>query len=471
MGFLPKNTFIKRGSFLYEKAFILSLILQLAETILMSANKDIIELRAILPTHWVQGQPRTLTFELFNMTDAALNNPQITICWDALEDGRRVKTLPSLPPHTDVRLVHLELTPMSLHSLMEIFIATSDGITGYELGSDPIQLSVLPCAQTSQTTVNINPTIDVKVSDNGLYGAKSVGDSSGINIGAAHVHLPEFENPQERQMKHITTDPTAVHFRKITLKVKSHSCWDFTNFSCISLVGISPGQFDMGASGDDVEADKSDEMLRRNICIPHNFWMGQFPVTQKQYREVMQRLPEMKMASFIGDNNPVVYVSWHDAVEFCHKLNELENAKKNLSQGFCYRLPTEAEWEYSCRAGSDAPRYGPLEEVGAVAANRAGFGAAGRFPPNDFKLYDMLGLVFEWCADAYAPYRLRETSHPFTNGTDDASVDRVTRGGCFQGDDVFARASARASAPPDTRSGRIGFRVVLAPMSTFPSAL
>lgn len=457
----------RSDKFLDESGFLLGLILEKTEIFQMTAYDNIIELKAEIPTHWVQGQPRTLTLYLGNLTDADLKHPQITIRWDALAAGPCVKTLPSLPPRSFSQMIHIELTPKHLHALMEIHIVTHDGITEYALVSDPIKLAVLPEVQTSQTSYIVRPTIDVKISDKGLMGAAAMGDSS-INIGGVQLNVPEADNPQARQQTHITSDPTANIFRSIPLNVRSHSCPDFTNGFCMSLVGISPGHFDMGARADDAEADKSDEMLRRNISIPHAFWMGQFPVTQKQYREVMHRLPEMKIASFVGDDNPVVYVSWLDAIDFCNELTEKEKKAGNLTSGFHYRLPTEAEWEYSCRAGSTEARYLPLHEVGAVAANKAGFGQPGRFLPNDFKLYDMLGLVFEWCADAYAAYSLRQTSHPFRPASESESPRRVTRGGCYQGDDVFARASARASALPETRSGRIGFRVVLAPISSTP---
>jgi len=437
----------------------------------MIAYDTIIELKADIPTHWVQGQPRALTLSLGNQTNADLKHPQITIQWEAIVGGKFVKTLRSMPPHSTSQLIHIELTPMQLHSLMEIHIVTNDGISDYALASDPIRLQVLPEERTSPTSYILEPKIDVNISEKGLMGASAMGDSSSLNIGSFQLNMPEAQNPQAQQRDHLNSDPTAGRFVIIPLNVNSHSCPDYINGFGMTLIGISPGHFDMGASASDPEADTSDEMIRKNVSIPHSFWMGQFPVTQKQFREVMQRLPDLKIASFKGEANPIVYVSWFEAVEFCQQITEKEAQAGNLPAGFVYRLPTEAEWEYACRAGSKEPRYAPLPEVGVVAANKAGFGQPGRFQPNDFKLHDMLGLVFEWCADAYAAYNLRQTSHPFKGGSDLLEVRRVTRGGCYQGEDVFARASARASALPETRSGRIGFRVVLAPASSTPAAL
>lgn len=437
----------------------------------MIAYDNIIELNADIPTHWIQGQPRTLTLRLSNHTNADLKHPQITIQWEAIVGGKFVKTLHSISPHSSSALIHIELTPLQLHSLMEIHILTNDGISDYVLASDSIKLHVLQEAQTSSTSYIVEPKIDVNISEKGLMGTAAMGDASAFNIGSFQLNVPEAQNPQVQQRAHISSDPTAGRFVTIPLNVKSHSCPDYINGFGMTLIGISPGHFDMGASASDHEADMLDEKMRKNVSIPHSFWMGQFPVTQKQFCEVMQRLPDIKIASFRGDKNPVVYVSWAEAVEFCKQITEKEAQAGNLPAGFVYRLPTEAEWEYACRAGSKEPRYGPLPEVGVVAANKAGFGQPGRFRPNDFKLHDMLGLVFEWCADAYAAYNLRQTSHPFKGGSGMPKVRRVTRGGCYQGDDVFARASARASAFPETRSGRIGFRVVLAPVSSTPAAL
>lgn len=95
--------------------------------------------------------------------------------------------------------------------------------------------------------------------------------------------------------------------------------------------------------------------------------------------------------------------------------------------GYEYRLPTEAEWEYACRAGTPGPHYGPLAEIAALPLNQGGLGAVGHFLPNDCVLHDMLGLVFEWCMDAYAPYHMTETTDPLNRHTAD-TLQRVIRG-------------------------------------------
>ena len=167
-------------------------------------------------------------------------------------------------------------------------------------------------------------------------------------------------------------------------------------------------------------------------------------------------------------HNPVEQVSWHDAVEFCAWLSEMD-------PGHNYRLPTEAEWEYACRAGTSGSRYRDLLEIAWVFNNTDEFAEGsdghrlvGTRKPNAWGLYDMFGNVAEWCSDWNGPPSTVDTSDPTgpKSGT-----GRVIRGGdCFaDGGHTDCLAGARAAWRPSEPSRIIGFRVVRIPVTVKPS--
>ncbi len=178
----------------------------------------------------------------------------------------------------------------------------------------------------------------------------------------------------------------------------------------LDMVAIPGGEFLMGAPQDE-KGSYGNERPQHKVTV-QPFFMGKFPVTQAQWREVAN-LPKVDRdlkpnpSNFKGDNRPVEWVSWYDAVEFCQRLSE--------ATGREYRLPSEAEWEYACRAGTTTPfhfgetitsklanyRVSEIYAGESVGKYREGTTDVGSFPPNAFGLYDMYGNVFEWCADAW----------------------------------------------------------------------
>jgi formylglycine-generating enzyme required for sulfatase activity len=155
---------------------------------------------------------------------------------------------------------------------------------------------------------------------------------------------------------------------------------------------------------------------------------------------------------YLGDSLPVQCVTWTEAQEFCHRLG--------LRVGRKCRLPTEAEWEYACRATQTPPLGdGPaLDDVGWWAGNSGHtLHAVATKQPNFWGLFDMHGGVAEWCLDAYQVYP-PPTGEPA--GVPEAHPDRMIRGGSFLSPQTDCRAAARANASPETRSSCIGFRVV-----------
>ncbi|HVR87629.1 MAG TPA: SUMF1/EgtB/PvdO family nonheme iron enzyme [Planctomycetota bacterium] len=230
----------------------------------------------------------------------------------------------------------------------------------------------------------------------------------------------------------------------------------------IDAVLIPAGRFRMGSPESERGRD-ADEGPLRDVTFPAPFYMGKYEVTQEQYQAVMGENP----SQFRGPRHPVESVSSFEAQEFC------ERASKRAGRGF--RLPTEAEWEYACRAGSTSPFHGG-ESLHAADANidgRVGYGGSGdgvyrgtmmdvgSFTPNAFGLYDMHGNVGEWCADFYDPrgYDVASAAAvPFSPGR----PDRVWRGGAYNDPPRRCRSAHREHYNPGGRDSCRGFRVVIA---------
>jgi formylglycine-generating enzyme required for sulfatase activity len=231
----------------------------------------------------------------------------------------------------------------------------------------------------------------------------------------------------------------------------------------LELIEIKPGTFLMGSPAS--EADRqSDEGPQTQVTISKSFWMGKFQVTQGQYEAVTGTNP----SSLRGNPNlPVERVSWEDAARFCAKLTQKERQAGHLTAGQCYRLPTEAEWEYACRAGSttrfsfgDDPQYIELEEYGWYAGNsEKQTHPVGSKVPNAWGLYDLHGNVREWCLDWKGAYLGGSVADP--QGPAEGS-HRVSRGGS-RGDLGGCRAASRHKCGiPTARNHHTGFRLVMA---------
>lgn len=215
----------------------------------------------------------------------------------------------------------------------------------------------------------------------------------------------------------------------------------------MEFVAIRPGTFMMGCSAGDTEC-YSEEKPLHEVEITKPFEIGKYQVTQAQYQEVMGANPSY----FPGPNHPVEGVSWEDAQKFCEKLN----ARKD---GFLYRLPTEAEWEYAARGGNSAARYGPLPEVAWYHDNSEGSThPVGQKKPNGFGLYDTLGNVWEWVQDRYGQEYYSQSPDRDPPGPLSGEY-RVARGGSWRGiARGLARVSSRYVLRGSVRSIVVGFR-------------
>lgn len=221
----------------------------------------------------------------------------------------------------------------------------------------------------------------------------------------------------------------------------------------VEMVLIEAGDFMMGASDTDDMAEK-DEKPQHKVTISTPFFLGKFEVTQRQFQDVMGTNPSAfradgrfknKMAGVDTSSHPVECATWFDAIKFCNRLSEMhsidpyyliENGKVKVKGGTGYRLPTEAEWEYSCRGGTTTiwsfgnDHSGKLKQHAWFAQNSDGKTyPVGQLKPNPFGLYDMHGNVPEWCWDFYDAEYYRKGGKVFDPAGPATGDDRVYRGG------------------------------------------
>jgi formylglycine-generating enzyme required for sulfatase activity len=218
-----------------------------------------------------------------------------------------------------------------------------------------------------------------------------------------------------------------------------------TNSIGMKLVRIDPGKFVMGS-----ETGDADEQPVREVTITRPFFVGVCEVTQDQYKKVMGTGP----SSQEGGELPVDSVTWEEAQAFCKKLSQIEKAE--------YRLPTEAEWEYACRAGTNtAFHWGDSFDTSffwcGYNASR-GPRRVGLAKPNPWGLHDMSGNVWEWCEDWYAEDGYASSGNRDPQGPASGSR-RVLRGGSWWGTPEDCRSSNRLGYAPDSRLYTVGFRV------------
>ena len=236
-----------------------------------------------------------------------------------------------------------------------------------------------------------------------------------------------------------------------------------TNSLGMKLVPIAKGKLQMGSLFREEGYRLAEQ--RHEVTLTRDYYLGAFEVTQAQFLKLMGTNPSQFQGDQIDNadssNHPVDRVSWEDAVEFCNRLSALPEEK---AAGRVYRLPTEAEWEHACRAGSHAPfSFGGLElsdDHAWFASNGQGKShPVGKKDPNAWGLHDMHGNVMEWCSDWAGDYPEGAVSDP--TGPKEGST-RMIRGGAWLTPAMLGRSGDRAfHFPPDTRSDYVGFRVAL----------
>ena len=272
-------------------------------------------------------------------------------------------------------------------------------------------------------------------------------------------------------------DPAVAKERQTTEAKHLGVPVEITNSVGMKLIYCPSGSFMMGSPAGEGGCETCEAQV--SVTISKGFYLGKYSVAQAEFKAVMGTTPWAgKPGVKEGDDYPATYVDWNDAAEFCRKLTTRESQAVRLPQGYVYALPTEAQREYACRAGTTT-RYsygdnnGDLGDYawwGGIVGDAPGIPGAGNAKteqyahrvgqkkPNGWGLYDMHGNVWEWCRDAYAK--------KLPGGTDprvESGSDRVARGGCWALGAMFSRSASRAKYSPEYSSSGEGFRVSLVP--------
>jgi len=237
--------------------------------------------------------------------------------------------------------------------------------------------------------------------------------------------------------------------KEITIKL--------TGGADMEMVWINPGTFIMGSPEN--ESNRESNETQHEVTISKGFWLGKYEITQSQWESVMNTRP-WEGQVFVKNipNHPAVYISWNDIQSFIAKLNEAEKTDK-------YRLPTEAEWEYACRAGTaSAYSFGDdkIEDYVWFGKNTYDLGnmfaqAVGQKKPNQWGLYDMHGNVWEWVQDYYGLYPDKPQADP--KGAESGDT-RIFRGGSFYYIAYLTRSAYRGYNSPTHKLFNLGARLL-----------
>ncbi|MDF1811676.1 MAG: formylglycine-generating enzyme family protein [Verrucomicrobiales bacterium] len=226
----------------------------------------------------------------------------------------------------------------------------------------------------------------------------------------------------------------------------------------MKLCWIPAGKFTMGSPPGE-EGHNPNQETQVEVRMTRGYWIGKYEVTKGEYK----KLTGINQSSFgrLSEDGPVDKVSWNEAVAFCKALSEREKSK--LPEGWAYRLPTEAQWEYACRAGEKGRFCGDnIDEVGWYKANSEGSPQeVGKKKANAWGLHDVHGNVREWCQD-WMTGELEGGRDP--DGPSSGTA-RAVRGGCWNYPHGASRAAQRSGQLPTDKVYDLGFRVVLSPLS------
>ncbi|OGV45274.1 MAG: hypothetical protein A2017_08705 [Lentisphaerae bacterium GWF2_44_16] len=235
----------------------------------------------------------------------------------------------------------------------------------------------------------------------------------------------------------------------------------------MELLPVTPGSFLIGSPLNDPERDSS-EIAFQSVNLEYQFWMARLEVNQNEYEEIMWHNPSLY--SRLGGKAPVERTNWYNAMEFCKKLTAREKTAGRLPENYVYRLPTEVEWEYCCRAGSNSiyPFGSNKEYLPEHAWTEKNSGKSthpsGEKKPNSWGFYDMLGNVGEWCLDVFG-----ESVHPPIIKMEEekpAGSFYIIRGGSWGDGPEKVRCASRVKTDyPLLQRATIGFRIVLAPLN------
>jgi sulfatase modifying factor 1 len=248
----------------------------------------------------------------------------------------------------------------------------------------------------------------------------------------------------------------------------------------IRLCWCPPGRFTMGSPPSEPERRPGEDQVE--VRLTKGFWIGKYEVTQGDWKRIAGELPGPPTAELpAGDDLPVGNVNFAEAEAFCRRLTEMARKSGDLPEGWEFRLPTEAQWEYSCRAGTTtATAFGdslirrqanfqgkPYNGGANDGPSLKRAAKVGSYAPNAWGIHDMHGNTFEWCRDWYHA-KLPGGDDPDLDsaritapGNRDGTLSRVRRGGAWTDDGWPCRSACRLRFEPERRYDHIGFRVVV----------
>ncbi|MFC1539087.1 SUMF1/EgtB/PvdO family nonheme iron enzyme [Candidatus Latescibacterota bacterium] len=346
--------------------------------------------------------------------------------------------------------------------------------TGYTFTPASKNFTDVNSNQTQNFTATEIPATTYTISGT-ITGADGVtvtlsGDDSDIQIVTADGGSYSF-TVEENGNYTITPSKTGYTFTPSSQTFNNITSNQILNFTAteivapneITMVSIPAGSFEMGSND-----GEEDEKPVHTVTLDYSFEMSVYEITQGQYQAVIGSNPSNGFG--VGDYYPVYNLHWHDAIAFCNMLSDSEGLERcyNESTGACdftkngFRLPTEAEWEYACRAGTMTAYYtgdseSDLARAGWYDVNSSNVAhPVGQKTPNAWGLYDMHGNEWEWCNDWYGSYSSESATNPIGAQT---SATRVFRGGGWGNNGGSSRSASRNSNTPYAGNVGIGFRV------------
>lgn len=280
--------------------------------------------------------------------------------------------------------------------------------------------------------------------------------------------------PAAEQPKTETATDASKTAKTIVMTGKKAGEERLDNDLMLKLCWCPPGKFVMGSPPD--ETGRQVDEKQTDVTLSRGFWLGKYEITQDQWRKLMESEPwQSRQYVTDGPDNAATFISWNDAKAFCRKLTEKEQSGGRLPKTWSYTLPTEAQWEYACRAGSKTPySFGDKEDLlrnygwfagnqpevdGEKAPSAQKFGVK---KGNAWALFDMHGNVWEWCLDSYSERLPGGTDPEFTG----KGVNHMIRGGSWTDDAASCRSAYRHYQLPGGKSSYIGFRLALVQNST-----
>ena len=268
------------------------------------------------------------------------------------------------------------------------------------------------------------------------------------------------ETPTNEEQKAPTKEPVKAPTEPVLtaepVKGQSFSIPDIN----LDMLWCKPGTFMMGSPEDEKGRTMGRVETQHEVTLTKGFWLGKYEVTQEQWEKVMGTNPSLSK----GATLPVETVSWDDAMEFCEKLTQAEKAAGRLPEGWVYALPTEAQWEYACRAGTTTTySFGDTitpEQANISSNTKPRTKVVGTYPANAWDFHDMHGNVWEWCRNWYVDYPSGSARDPVGQLV---GTLRVYRGGSWGSISYFGsmRSARRNRITPDYRASILGFRLSL----------